>query len=134
MSPVSSSRRTHAPAHTILASLVLAVVGLALSACSQPAEKLAEHFEEMALVAEKHADDCPGMGNELQDYLDRHGEEMTGLMGQMGESSREQAQRVDVASQRIDKVVEPCRGDAGVDGFAMDLSRIVLGATGLAGE
>ena len=49
----------------------------------------------------------------------------------IAESSDVQAKRISVAAQRLDVVVQSCRADANVDGFANDLGKLTLEATGL---
>lgn len=104
---------------------------LAVSGCQEPAEVVADHIEAMALIADEHKDDCPEMGTALNDYLTTHGDELEEHAAKLGESSKAQAQRIDVASRRLDEAVVKCESDASVQAFKASFSELVLRATGL---
>lgn len=116
--------------HAALLACLLAIsLGIG---CSEPAEVLAEHFEAMALIAEDNAEDCSAAGEALSSYLHSHDGEMREAAAKLGESSEAQARRINVASQRLDTVVESCRKDApAMESFAQDLSALVLESTEL---
>ncbi len=99
--------------------------------CRDPADKLAEHFEVMALMAEENAEECPVVGEKLDAYWGENRDAISALAEELGGSDKVQAARIGVATQRLDTVVQACRGDERVRAFALDLASVVLKATGL---
>ncbi len=115
--------------------LVSGVVALALGGglwgCKEPAERLADHFESMAMLVESNAEDCGAMGAALGAYWEAHRAEMVAAMGELGASTDVQAKRINRAALRIDAPVERCRSEAQVAAFAEDLAAVVLDGVGL---
>jgi hypothetical protein len=133
---------TSAPARalTLTAALTFTLSSL-LSGCAEPAEKLVPHFEALAAEAESHklpachddpatADDCVAskcqkLGAKLNDYLKQHTQDMAALISQHGQSAPATAQRLYIASTRIDAVVQLCNADKGISTFKHDLSKLI---------
>lgn len=112
-------------------ALLLVLVCCAVG-CEEPAEVVAGHFEQMALIAETNRDECELVGERLDAYLETHRSELESNIARTGESDRVQASRIAVAAERMDKVIEPCRAEhKSVEGFADKLSALVLQSTGL---
>lgn len=131
----------HAP--LLRSALFVSVSLLLLTACAEPAEKLAAHFEAMAVEAESHklpdckadtactASRCQTLSDRLNDYLKQHTSEMGDLMSKKGESSQAVSQRIYAASTRIDAVVTLCATDKGISTFKHSLSTLVKEKVGL---
>ncbi len=133
-------------AHLALSALLVSVSVLLLAACAEPAEKLAAHFEAMAVEAESHkladcksdptpssctANRCQKLSDRLNDYLKQHTSEMGDLMSKKGESSQAVSQRIYAASTRIDAVVQFCTTDKGIATFKHTLSSLIKDKVGL---
>ena len=105
-------------------------LGLTL-ACSDPAELIANHFESMANLSEVEGKSCQELGVSLNEYLSANQDDLSANAKKMGESNAAQARRIDIASKRIDKVVEGCGDSKEMITFKRSLAKVVLDATGL---
>jgi hypothetical protein len=148
------------PSHlraTSRAAALLCAAALA-AACAEPAEKLAPHFEALAAEAEAQklsecqmkppegaklpegevvvydqtclSARCPKMGAKLNDYLKRNSQAMGDLISQHGKSSPSNAQRLYIATERIDAAVQLCTNDKVIATFRHDLAKLINTHTG----
>lgn len=61
---------------TLLTLVTVVLLALVVSGCQSDGAKLLEHYEKMAEIVSANKDDCPAMREELDTYLDAHGEEI----------------------------------------------------------
>ena len=100
-------------------------------ACQEPALHLAKHYEAMALIAEKNANNCPLMMQSLNTYLNENKADFSEMVKKMGKSREADARRINTAARRLDIALSTCPISSDASTFKSQLSTLVLDGTGL---
>lgn len=100
---------------------------LSFSACTSPAENVANHFNALTEIAKGYPSDCDAMGKALNDYLNTNKDSFTKSVNNTSSSTPEESLKLYRASFALHEATHNCNNES-VEVFRTTLAEITLKA------
>ena len=98
---------------------------IAAAGCSSPSAVIAQHLDNMQMIAETHQADCSMMGKELLAYLEENRKSLSGAVLRISSSEPDEARRIFTTSMGLHEATQHCQSGS-VEEFRKLLSEVIL--------